>query len=139
MANDVTIKDYTDIRMQEIMDRLIKSMDKVKDIVVEQAQINTSKPPPGHLQIQSQLLYDSIAEYSHVEREGNKVTAVIGTAVPYGFYQEFGFRNTWSGQIVQYPWLFPAVEAKRDEIIKAILEGGGVTPEIEVSAGIWNE
>ncbi len=132
--SNVTVKIYRKEREDEIMAGLLNAMEKVAKIVEKQAQTNVNQSPPSHPQVQTGELYKSIDDFSHVEREGNEITAVIGTNVPYGFFLEVG-----TVKMPAYPWLFPAVELKRQEIIDTILAGGGATPDIEVVAGIWNE
>ncbi len=134
MANNVTVKSYRKEREDEIMKNLGTAMEKVAKIVEKQAQTNVNQSAPSHPQVQTGELYKSIDDFSHVERDGNEITAVIGTNVPHGFFLEFG-----TVKMPPYPWLFPSVEAHRQDIIDIIKSGGGGEPDIEVIAGIWNE
>ncbi len=125
---------YRKEREDEIMNKLSNAMEKVKTLVQSQVIDNISQSAPSHPQIQTGELYRSIYKVSRIERDANTITAVIGTNVPHGFFLEMG-----TVKMPAYPWLFPAVELKRQEIIDTILAGGGATPDIEVVAGIWNE
>ena len=131
---NVTVKSYRKEREAEIMAGLNTAMERVAKLVEKQAQTNVNQSPPSHPQVQTGRLYSSIDDFSHVERDGNEITAVIGTNVYYGFYLEFG-----TVKMPAYPWLFPAVELKRQEIVDTIKAGGGRVLGIEEVAGIWNE
>ena len=110
----VTIKSYRKEREKEIIDGLQKSLERVGAIVERQAKINVSKST-GHPQVQTGRLRSSITH----ETSPNQVE--IGTNVVYGKYLEFG-----TSIMPPYPWLLPAVESKRKEIIEAF-KGRGVT------------
>ena len=112
MAN-VTIKSYRKEREAEIMGGLEKSMEKVGALVERQAKINVSKSPPEHPQVQTGRLRSSIIH--QVTKEGNEITAEIGSNVVYSKYLEFGTVNH-----SPYPWLFPSVEQNRDKIIETL-------------------
>ena len=131
MGTNVTVKSYCPLREKEILDRLYKSMVDVKALVQRQAMANLNQIPPSHPQRQTGRLISNVAEFSHIEKEGNTITAVIGTKIPYGFYLELG-----TVKMPPYSWLFPAVEMKRQEIIETIKSGGGRLVDIEVSGGI---
>lgn len=107
----VTIKSYRKERETEILNGLQKSLGKVGALVERQAKINTTKSPPEHPQVQTGRLRASIV---HNVSEG---AVEIGSNVYYGKYLEFG-----TTKHSPYPWLFPAVEMKRNEIIE-ILKG----------------
>ncbi len=113
MNEEITIKSYRKERESEIMGGLEKAMEKVGAIVERQAKINVSKSPPEHPQVQTGRLRSSIIH--QVTKEGNEITAEIGTNVYYSKYLEFGTVNH-----SPYPWLFPAVEMKRQEIIEVL-------------------
>ena len=110
---NVTVKSYRKEREKEILDGLEKSMEKVGNIVERQAKINVSKSPPEHPQVQTGRLRSSIIH--QVTKEGNEITAEIGSNVYYAPLLEFGTINH-----APYAWLFPAVELKRKEIIDAL-------------------
>ena len=112
MAN-VTIKSYRKEREAEIMGGLEKAMGRVGGIVERQAKINVSKSPPEHPQVQTGRLRASIIH--QVTTGGNEITAEIGSNVKYSKMLEFGTVNH-----SPYPWLYPAVEMKRQEIIEAL-------------------
>jgi len=113
MGTNVTIKSYRKEREKEIMGGLEKSMEKVGAIVERQAKINVSKSPPEHPQVQTGRLRSSITH--RVEMSRNEIAALIGSNITYAPYLEFG-----TSRHSPYPWLFPAVEMKRPEIIRAL-------------------
>jgi HK97 gp10 family phage protein len=108
---DVTIKSYRKEREKEILDSLQKGLEKVGLIVERQAKINVSQSPPSHPQVQTGRLRSSI---THVVGDGE---VEIGSNVYYSKYLEFGTPN---GRQPPYPFLFPAVEERRKEIIEAL-------------------
>ncbi len=113
----VTIKSYRKEREKEILDGLQKGLKKIGLIVERQAKINVTQSPPSHPQVQTGRLRSSI---THEVGEGE---VVIGTNVEYSKWLEFG-----SSHNPPYPFLFPAVELKKPEIIEA-LKGHTVTIE----------
>ena len=123
MGTNVTIKSYRPQREKEILDGLEKSMAKVGAIVERQAKINVSKSPPEHPQVDTGRLRSSIIHW--IERDGNSISAIIGSNVFYGKYLEFGTVNH-----SPYPWLFPSVEMKRQQIIE-LLKGKGTESGLE--------
>jgi len=107
----VTIKSYRKEREAEILSGLQKSLEKVGLIVERQAKINTGGKT-NHPYRQLGGLVNSII---HIV-EGNSV--LIGSTIndpPYPTYLEFG-----TSHHPPYPWLFPAVELKKPEIIEAL-------------------
>ena len=104
----VTIKSYRKERETEILNNLQKSLERVGAIVERQAKMNVSQST-GHPQVQTGRLRSSI---THVTSPGQ---VEIGTNVDYGEYLEFG-----TSRMPPYPWLFPAVEMKRNEIIETL-------------------
>lgn len=106
---EVTIKSYRKEREKEIIDGLQKALEKVGLIVERQAKINVSKSPPGHPQVQTGRLRASITH----EVETGSVS--IGSNVVYSKYLEFG-----TSKMPPYPWLYPAIEEKRGEIIETL-------------------
>lgn len=120
MANvtSVTIKSYRKEREKEIVDRLLKSMIQVKNIVVRQAVKNVTKTGSEHPQRKTGQLASSIPLTSRVETKGNEITAIIGsniTTPPYPSFLEFG-----TSRMPPFPWLFPAVEMSKDKIIETL-------------------
>jgi len=109
MGESVTVKSYRKEREKEILDGLQKGLEKVGRIVERQAGENVKKTGNEHPQIKTGNLLGSI---THEVGDGE---VVIGTNVKYGKYLEHG-----TSRMPPYPWLFPAVELKRDEIIKAL-------------------
>ena len=111
MAN-ITIKSYRKERESEILNGLQKSLEKVGAIVERQAKINVVSPLPSgktHRYVDTNHL---AANVIHVVGEGQ---VEIGTNVKYGKFLEFG-----TSKMPPYPWLFTAVEMKRQEIIQAL-------------------
>lgn len=108
-----SVKSYRKEREKEILDNLQKSMERVGQIVERQAKINVSKSPPSHPQVQTGRLRSSIIH--QVDQSGNEIATLIGTNVVYGKFLEFG-----TVRMPPYPWLFPAVEEKRKEIVDAL-------------------
>ena len=111
--SSVIIKSYCKEREAEIMGGLEKALGRVGGIVERQAKINVSKSPPEHPQVQTGRLRSSIIH--QVTKEGNEITAEIGSNVVYSKWLEFG-----TSKHSPYPWLFPAVEQNRDEIIETL-------------------
>lgn len=105
---EVTIKSYRFQVEQKMMGSLEKAMEKVGALVERQAKINVSKSS-GHPQVQTGRLRSSITH------ETAAMSTTIGTNVVYGKYLEFG-----TSRMPPYPWLFPAVEMKRNEIKDAL-------------------
>ena len=105
----VTIKSYRREREKEILDSLQKGLGKVGRLVEKQAGMNVSKTGNEHPQIKTGILLGSI---THGVGDGE---VVIGTNVKYGKYLEHGTVN-----MPPYPWLYPAVELKKSEIIEAL-------------------
>ena len=130
MGESVTIKSYRREREKEILDGLQKSLEKVGRLVEKEAGRNVDKTGNEHPQVQSGNLLGSI---THEVGDGE---VVIGTNVKYGKYLELGFiqkpglyipelkRFTKGGQVGPYPWLFPAVELKKSEIIDILKSSG---------------
>jgi HK97 gp10 family phage protein len=114
---EVVIKSYRDKVENKILGNLQKSLETVGAIVERQAKINVSQSPPSHPQVQTGRLRASIIH------ETKQDSVVIGTNVVYGKYLELG-----TSRMPPYPWLFPAVEMKRGEIIKT-LAGKGFSVE----------
>ena len=107
-SSSVTIKSYKKERQAEILLGLQKGLEKVGLIVERQAKINVSQST-GHPKVQTGRLRASI---THNTSPGE---VEIGTNVKYGAYLEHGTINH-----PPYPWLFPAVELKKSEIIEAL-------------------
>ena len=106
---DVTIRSYRKERQAEIISGLQKGLEKVGLIVERQAKINVTQSPPSHPQVQTGRLRSSI---THNVSPGE---VEIGSNVVYSKYLEFG-----TSKMSPYPWLFPAVELKKPEIIEAL-------------------
>jgi hypothetical protein len=117
---DVTIKSYRKEREKEILDGLQKGLEKVGLIVERQAKINVSQSPPSHPQVQTGRLRSSI---THVVGDGE---VEIGSNVEYSKYLELGTSHN-----PPYPWLFPAVELKKPEIIEALKNSTGMEVTLE--------
>ena len=112
-------KSYKEQREKEIVNKLRSGVSKAGAIVERQAKINVSKSPPQHPQRQTSNLFNSIG--FRVDMTGSEIAATVGTNVEYGGSLEFG-----NERHPPYPWLFPALELKKNEIKQAIEAGGGV-------------
>jgi len=123
----VTIKSYRKEREAEIIGNLEKAMERVGQIVQDQAKLNTTGP--AHPAKITGELRDSISHY--VEKSGNEIVTTIGTNVKHGLYLELG-----TVKMPPYPWLFPAVESKKSEIIDTIKSGGGKLGGIEYEGNV---
>ena len=116
---DVTIRSYRKERESEILSSLQKGLEKVGLIVERQAKINVSQST-GHPQVQTGRLRASIIH------EVNKDSVSIGSNVIYSKYLEFG-----TSKMPPYPFLFPAVEANRENIIDILKSSGAKGVSIE--------
>ena len=105
----VTIKSYRKEREREITNNLEKALGRVGAIVENQAKRNVTKTGSEHPQVQTGRLRSSITH----KTEPNMVS--IGTNVEYGKYLEFG-----TSRMSPYPWLFPAVEMRKSDIIETL-------------------
>jgi len=140
---EVIIKSYRKEREKEIIDNLEKGLSNAGMIVARQAKKNVTRPGPSgilnHWWRDTGELAGSIADEGgngvfRIEKTINEVAVLVGTKVKYGLYLEFG-----TPRMPPYPWLFPAVESKREEIKEAIKSGGGELKEIEIVGGIWEK
>ena len=128
--SDVTIKSYRKEVEASIMGNLEKAMERVGQIVQDQAKINTNRTPPAHPQVGERgELMNSISHT--VEKSGSEITTTIGTNVKHGLYLELG-----TVKMPPYPWLYPAVESKKSEIIETIKSGGGKLTGIEYEGNV---
>ena len=116
---DVRLKSYRKEREKDITDKLYKGMVRAVALVERQAKMNVSKTGDEHPQIQSHQLWDSIGEHSKVEESGGNIVGTVGTHIEHGKYLEYGTVN-----MQPYPWLFPAIEEKRNDIKEALLDRG---------------
>jgi len=105
----VTVKSYRKEREKEILDGLQKGLEKVGRIVEKQAGLNVSKTGNEHPQIKTGELLGSI---THGVGSGE---VVIGTNIKHGKYLEHG-----SVHNPPYPWLYPAVEMTKPQIIETL-------------------
>ncbi len=112
--SNVIIKSYRKEREKEILDGLQKGLEKVGRIVEKQAGLNVSKTGNEHPQIKTGELLDSI---THEVGDGE---VLVGTNIKHGKYLEHGTVN-----MPPYPWLFPALELKRGEIVDILKKSGG--------------
>lgn len=111
----VTVRSYRKEREKEIIDGLQKSMERVGALVERQAKLNVTKTGSEHPQVQTGRLRSLIIH------ETDNLSTTVGTNVEHGKHLELGFIHNRSGEKVgPYPWLFPAVEAKRSEIIETL-------------------
>ena len=100
---------------QEVEGKLLgdiqKSLEQIGLVVERQAKINVSQSS-GHPKVQTGRLRSSI---THEVSQGQ---VDIGTNVVYGKWLEFGHADGSR----HYPWLFPAVESNRQNIINLLKE-----------------
>jgi len=109
----VTVKSYRDQIEGKLLANLQKALDDVGTLVERQAKINTTSPKPSgksHDYVDTNRLASSI---THVVGQGQ---VEIGTNVEYGKWLEFGHADGSR----HYPWLFPAVESNRQNIINLL-------------------
>jgi len=127
MGVNVTVKSYRPQVEAKLLANLDKAMERVGAIVERQAKKNTVTPKPSgkvHPNYKdTDRLASSIIHW--IERDGNSISAVIGSNVFYGKYLEFGTVNH-----PPYPWLFPAVELKKPQIVE-LLKGKGTESGLE--------
>ena len=112
---NVTVKSYRKEREAEIMGNLVKGMELVGLMVENQAKLNVTKSPPEHPQVQTGRLRASINH--QVNKDSAKISVDVGTNVNYSKFLELG-----SVHNPPYPFLVPALEMKKAEIIN-ILKG----------------
>ena len=125
----VVRKDYSKERINHIKGTLHDRLERVGILVEAEAKENVSQHDPNHPQVDTGRLRGSIT--SEVGRDFVK----IGSNVHYGKYLEFGHKQR-VGRFVPklgrrlirdyspaYPWLFPALQAMRDEIKRIMGEG----------------
>ena len=109
----VTLISHALAIQKKIEKNLTRDMARAALLVANQAKKNVSKAPPAHPQVQTGRLRSSVT--SKVDIVRNEITGTVGTNVEYGEYLEFG-----TSRIPAYPWLFPAVEMKKNEIVEAL-------------------
>jgi len=105
-SSSVTIKSYRKEIEGELTANLQQALEKIGQVVERQAKINVSQSS-GHPKVQTGRLRSSI---THEVGQGE---VSIGTNVYYGKWLEFGHADGSR----HYPWLFPAVESNRQNII----------------------
>lgn len=130
----VTIKSYRKEREKEITDGLLNGLKKAGFIVANQAKQNFYPRGSGqHPQVQTGRLWGSISvNWSKsgmnrgevkspakledgVSQPLEELAVNIGTNVEYAKHLEFG-----TIKHPPYPFLFPAIEAKRSEIVEVL-------------------
>jgi len=104
--SNIIIKSHRNKIEGKLTDNIQKALEKVGALVERQAKINVSQSS-GHPRVQTGRLRSSITH------EVGKDEVRIGTNVDYGKYLELGHADGSR----HYPWLFPALEYKRKEII----------------------
>ena len=127
MPVSVTFKSHLKEVEKKLSDDLYNKMQRAGIIVKNQAKDNVNKTGNEHPQVQTGQLINSI--FSRVTKEGNEIITEVGTSVLHGKWLELSYRT-------HYPWLFPAVELKRDEIKKLLGEKAGSTGA-EVVGDTW--
>lgn len=109
-------RSYRKERTKELIDKLGSGMARAALIVERQAKINVSKPAGQHPRVDTGRLRASIT--SQIKKEADKIVGGVGTNVEYASDLEFG-----TSKIPAYPWLFPALESKKDEVKEALSKG----------------
>ena len=112
------------LREKELIDNLFRGMTRAMRIVERQAKENVDKLSPYHPQVQTNRLRSAIT-HGQVKLEGSGVVGRVGTKVganvDYGYYLEFGTKlESGMVRMPAYPWLFPALEEKKDEVREAL-------------------
>jgi len=136
--SSVTIKSYRKERERGIMSGLDKSMGVVGAMVERQAKQNVITQSARSPWQKTGELASNIGH--EVKVEGGTISVTVGNwrgmpaqkYVPYGRALELGHKQK-PGQFVEaigkrlvasdvppYPWLFPALEAKKSDIIEAL-------------------
>jgi len=105
-------------RMKELVDKLGQGMAKACLIVERQAKINVSKSIGSHPQVVTGRLRASITSQVIVEKD--VIYGAVGTNVVYAPFLEFG-----TNRMPPYPFLYPALEEKKNEVVEA-LKGSNV-------------
>lgn len=149
--SSVTIKSFRKEREREILSNLEKAMDKVGGIVEKQAAKNIYEHAASTPWKHTGILENAVTH--NVIKEGNSIVTEIGVGEgehlngeklnKIGKYLELG-HSQHPGQFVPaigkrlvasdvppYPWLFPAVETKREEIIGILKSSGAKGVSIE--------
>ncbi len=109
----VTVKSNKDKVEKQILNDLLKGMERVGLLVENQAKINVTKSPPEHPQVQTGRLRSSLTH--EITNTKDTITTEIGTNVVYSKYLEFG-----TSRMSPYPFLFPALEMKRKDITETL-------------------
>ncbi len=136
--SSVTVKSYRKEREKEILADLGKSLENVGAIVERQAKINiiqqeAKSPWKKTGQLASAVIHQLVDNDTAVEigitrgadAEGTSL-AKIGRWLELGHPQHPGQyvkaigKRLVASEVPPYPWLFPAVEMKREEIKKAL-------------------
>ena len=133
MESSVTIKSFRKEREREILSNLEKAMDKVGGIVEKQAAKNIYEHAASTPWKHTGILENAVTH--NVIKEGDSIVTEIGVGEgehlngeklnKIGKWLELG---TPGGRQPPYPWLFPAVELKKPEIIE-VLKGHEFTVE----------
>ncbi len=124
---NVTVKSYRPQVEAKLMANLDKAMNRVGAIVERQAKKNVTAPKPSGKHHKYYKDTDRLAAsiIHWIERDGNSISAIIGSNVVYAAPLEFGTVN-----MPPYPWLFPAVESSRSKIVE-LLKGKGTEAGLE--------
>ena len=129
-VSSVVVKSYRKEREKGILDGLQKGLEKVGRIVEKEAAKNIVK----HSSKTPWKKTGQIAASVTHELEGN--TVIIGTNEKVGRWLELGHpqhpgqfvpaigKRLVASDVPPYPWLFPAVEIKKPEIIDILKNSG---------------
>ena len=124
---EVTIRSYQKEREREIVSGLKGAMDKIGQLIERDARKNATNPIGGskHPYVQSGLMSGNVGHIT--KTEGKEIISEIGFSnemgnladIQYAHIIEFG-----NSRQPPYPFLFPAVEAKKSEIIDILKNSG---------------
>lgn len=115
LLSKVIFRSYRVQRYAELVSHLPASVDQACKIVQEEAKANVSQAGGKHPQIQTGRLKNNIK--INIFRKGPTIRGYVGLTGDffYGRMLEFG-----TNHIPPYPWLFPALKAKQNEVMKLL-------------------
>ena len=143
--SEVIYKSYAKERTEVLTNKLKNGLLSAGVIFKNQAKENVSTPKPSgkipgtpeHWWRDTNELANSIgAENANgvwrLTQNGNELSLDVGTKVKYAIPLELSARG-------HYPFMFPALELKRNEMKDAIKNGGGKMTGVDIYGGIWEK